>query len=493
MEILNHSPNRNQAGWTAAGFRAFLFSVLFFGLFGNVPGAWAQDDSQQLTKIELMKGAQLINPASFEFDIPPGQLYQAADRNGLVVDVDSQQKVAKVYVQVGENFIMLLPDGRLAAFKQADVELTDRPFRADSGKEIADRLRDDYFKGFQFKVTARYVYVYNTSEAFAEATSRVIETMMRGVMLYAKAQRIKVSEPEVPLIVTMFRTEAEFQRYKQMPEGVAAYYNIINNQVVLFEESDLGRLDRELGIKQTISTIAHEGAHQILHNIGVQKRLSIWPMWLTEGMAEFYAPTETGSDLKWRGAGKINDFRMLELESLFGSKTDLALDGEVIRQTVTADRLTSSGYASAWSLIHYLAKSERSNYNGLVNQLSELPPLQGFVSRESHIKANQEMFEAAFGNDWVKLEEDLIDHLKRQRYKSPFSKYPHYVAFVIYSKNGKPVKRVNTFLNPTSAAEWYTELLNDLPEESRNSANGDVRRFDNRDSAMLYTNQWLSQ
>ena len=475
---------------------AFFFLVIAVFLNVNDSNALAQKSSNVIDdkpeKIEItVDGAAQIDPRSFGLEIPTGQLYEGGDRCGLVRVGTADEQVAKVYVQVGDNFIMLMPDGELRAFTKDKVTLTDRPFKPDSGKAIAERMVDDYFSGFKVKITARYVYIYNTSDAFAEATSRIIETMMRGVMIYARAQRIKVSDPEVPLVVTMFRTEAEYQRYKKMPEGVIAYYNILNNQVTLYEESALGRVDRELGIKQTLSTIAHEGAHQILHNIGVQKRLSIWPMWLTEGMAEFYAPTETGKDLKWRGAGKVNDFRMLELESLFGGKTDLRLDGEIIRQTVTADRLSSSGYASAWALVHFLAKTERSNYNGMINELSNLAPLQGFVSRDSNVKSNQKMFESIFGDEWIEMEEDLIKHLKRQRYRSPFSAYPHYVAFVAYQKDGKPMKRVNTFLSPFSAQEWFDELVDDLPAESRQTAEGRVRRFDNRDSAMLFSNQWL--
>ena len=36
-------------------------------------------------------------------------------------------------------------------------------------------------------------------------------------------------------------------------------------------------------------TVAHEGTHQILQNIGVHPRLSAWPLWLVEGLAEYCA------------------------------------------------------------------------------------------------------------------------------------------------------------------------------------------------------------
>ena len=87
----------------------------------------------------------------------------------------------------------------------------------------------------------------------------------------------------------------------------------------MYEQSKLAEVRPDLAVQQAISTIAHEGVHQILHNIGVQQRLSVWPMWLSEGLAEFFAPTTIGARLKWKGAGQVNDLRMFELEQYLKS------------------------------------------------------------------------------------------------------------------------------------------------------------------------------
>ena len=46
--------------------------------------------------------------------------------------------------------------------------------------------------------------------------------------------------------------------------GVVAYYDVLTNRVVICEESELWKVKPELAMRQAISTIAHEGAHQIL-------------------------------------------------------------------------------------------------------------------------------------------------------------------------------------------------------------------------------------
>ena len=69
----------------------------------------------------------------------------------------------------------------------------------------------------------------------------------------------------------------------------------------------------DLAVKQSISTIAHEGVHQVLHNIGVQQRLSRWPMWISEGLPEYFAPTQVDERIRWKGVGLVNDLRLHSL------------------------------------------------------------------------------------------------------------------------------------------------------------------------------------
>ena len=123
-----------------------------------------------------------------------------------------------------------------------------------------------------------------------------------------------------------------------------AYYHTLTNRVVMHEESRLKSLNPELALKQKINTIAHEGVHQLLHNIGVQTRMSAWPMWITEGIAEYLSPTTTGKYMRWKGAGQVNDFRMLELERFLQLNTQSP--GDWLTETILASRLDSQGYAS---------------------------------------------------------------------------------------------------------------------------------------------------
>ncbi|HRX78713.1 MAG TPA: DUF1570 domain-containing protein [Pirellulaceae bacterium] len=436
-----------------------------------------------------------VDPREFGLNIPPGPVRAGNDEAIATADDDGSPVVAKLLVDVGDYRIVMLPDGRLVPRPMQAATLTERKFEPITKDALSSQLLAQEFSGFKTNQTRHYLNVYNTSEEFALATSRIMETMFPGVANYAKAQKIEIAEPDVPLVVVMFRTEDEFQRYQRMPTGVVAYYNILDNRVVMYEESRLKSVKPELAIQQSIATIAHEGAHQILHNIGVQKRLSRWPMWLSEGIAEFFAPTTFGSRLKWKGAGQVNDMRMFELEMYLKSRESDQPDGHMIEQTVIASRLTSTGYASAWSLTHYLAKIKRVNFNDYVREVSQLGPLEtiGETVAPGVVPENLELFHKHFGDDLGDLNKRLVLHLKKLPYSDPFAEWPHFVATVAVPDGRRAKRDANIFHSADMASKWIEEALETVDAQQRSAAATDVRVFANRTIATQYARQWLGQ
>jgi hypothetical protein len=291
----------------------------------------------------------------------------------------------------------------------------------------------------------------------------------------------------------MFRTEQEFQAYQRMPPGVVAYYNVLSNHVVMYEESKLFRIKPELGIQQSISTIAHEGVHQILANIGVQQRLSLWPMWIAEGLAEYFAPTTVGKRLQWKGPGQVNDLRMYELENYLKGRAADSPDGQMVQHTVSAARLTSTGYASAWALTTFLAKQEKAKFNRYVAEISRLGPLDGnfAITGRGVIAKNLETFGSFFGDDNAGIEKKLVAFLKKLPYDDPFAEWPHYAAFVTSKVDGKPKRDANIFHSEQVADRWQRDTIAKLPETARGSAEGAVRAFPNRAFAEAAAKEFL--
>ncbi len=435
----------------------------------------------------------LVDPSSHGLAIPAGPVSPGAGQRVMTHDATGAPVVAKLFAQVGKHVVVLLPDGELVARSSGDFIATDRKFVPATKESLAERLAGSGpLRGFRTKLTRHYVYAYNTSEEFALVTSRILESMIRGMMAHAKSQRIDVHQPEVPLVVIMFRTEKEFQEFRRVPESVLAYYHPLSNWVVLHEQSPLAKIKAELAIQQSISTIAHEGAHQILHNIGVQTRLSTWPMWLSEGLAEYYAPTSFGRKLRWMGAGRVNDLRMFELEIYIKSQEARRTDAWLIEETVQAGRLTSAGYASAWSLTHFLATTRRADFNEYVKQASQLGPFEtlGKLSASGVVPANLDSFSSHFGADLAGLERRWASHLNRLPYNDPFAERPHYVATLALPAASGANRDANLFHTRELARKWVSERI-EIIGQPRNQVRTRISEFPNRVMAERFVREWL--
>ena len=436
-------------------------------------------------------GQDLVDPRIFGLDISPGLVVRGDGRRVQTTDAAGAAAVGKVHVTVGDQHIVLLPDGQLQVRRADQVQATEAPFVPADSEQIAQRLLAK-LPGFRVRSTRHYVFVYNTSEVFAVATSRILESMFSGVMNYAQGQRFAVSDPEVPLVIVMFRNEREFRLYANLPPDIVAYYDVLTNEVVLHEESPLAQVRPELGLGQTLSTIAHEGAHQILHNIGVQQRLSIWPMWVSEGLAEYFAPTSVGQRMQWKGVGQVNDLRMLELEEYIKGHANGAPSGNMVRQTVMAAQLTSTGYASAWSLTHFLAKSQRRAFHDYLEELSKLGPLEGAFTAvpPGLVAANLQSFEKHFTDDLAELERKLIRHLSSLPYRDPFADLPSFVAMLSVQEGRRVYRQAQSFHSQDLAEKWCKQQLEALSPEQRQRAQSAIREFPNRIAADTFIRQW---
>jgi hypothetical protein len=469
--------------------------VLFLQLMAALILVFACQTSGMVHAEDAAAAGKVVNPAGFGLDLPAGVLRSGNGATVTTADGDGHPVIARLTVAIGDGAVVMLPDGQLVARKEGDFTPSDKRFEAIDRSILARRLEETEFRGFKIKQTRHYIYIYNTSEEFYLGTSRILESMLPGVTSYAEAQKIEgVHPPEVPLVVVMFATEQEFQRYRRMPPGVVAYYHTLSNRVFMYEQSQLLQVRPDLALSQAISTVAHEGAHQILHNIGVQQRLSIWPMWLSEGLAEFFAPTTVGKGLKWKGAGQVNDLRMFELEQYVKSRASEKPDGKLIEQTVAAARLTSTGYASSWSLTHYLAKNRRTEFSTYLRAISQTRPLEGATDVRSPgiVPANLELFRSTFGEKFDDLETKLIAHLKKQPYTDPFSDSPHFVATMLIPAGRRTRREVQTFHSQILAEKWLRETIEKVPADARDEVQPMIQQFPNRATAEAYATAWMA-
>lgn len=410
-----------------------------------------------------------VDPADLGLRVPQGPpVKEGGDRRVVTKDDDGNPVVAQVFLSVGDTYIVQMPDNRLRSVRRQEATETDRPFEPYSQAELRKKL-EERFPGFQTGATKRYVYVYNTSKPFFEATSRILETMYPALVAYCRRQRLPVHEPDTPLVVIMFRTQQEYQQYREMPPEVVAYYNTVSNCVVMYEQSSLTQIAPAIAVRQSISTIAHEGVHQILHSIGVQQRLSEWPAWISEGVPEFFSPTSTDKRVRWAGVGKPNPMRMHSLKTHLQADPSVLRNGDFLRKTVASKQLTVTGYAMAWALTDYLAKNKREEFFAYLREVSAAKPLDDPPDSTA-------LFEKHFGGDYEKLQTLVLKHLAKLPYVDPILNQPHYVAVIDLAG----VRRVMVTSSPAAVQQWQAEVLNGAPAPARRTARMNVRIFANR-------------
>ena len=427
------------------------------------------------------------DPGDFGLLVPSsGPVRQGENRRALVKTATGEV-VALVHVDVGDRRMVIMPSGRLQSVPMSDTKPTQKPFVPLTKKELAQQLKRGPLKDFTARDTGHYLYLYDSSKEFYTATKTILETMYPHVVAYFKRQKFRVAEPPTPLVVIIFHTEQDFQKYHAMPPGVVAYYSAVSNYIVMYEQSKLVELAPDLAAKQSIATIAHEGIHQILHNIGVQKRLSRWPMWISEGLPEYFAPTTVNEGMRWKGVGKPNDLRMYELEQVLkGGETNLA---ELAEQTVGANQLSSTGYATSWALTHYLARMKSGPFHTYLREVSKLEPFADgdLGAEQSGSAGNRALFAKHFGSDYDKLAKGLMKHLKKQDYADPILNQTHFV--MMFATSSQRSAGVTT--SPAQIQKWQAANMMSVPPALRSKASFQIRKFKNRGAAEQYANQWL--
>jgi hypothetical protein len=402
---------------------------------------------------------------------------------------------ARVHGRFGDQVSVLLPDGQLGFPRK--LVYTDEPFRPDSADELTQELLAGPFSGFRTLRSAQYPHylaVYQSTKPFAEASLKLLEDLYDGLTRALSQRDIPVHEPEFPLIAVIFRTEREFRAHKKVDPDVQAYYEIFTNRIYFYQLSERDEQAPEIAALRKPQTVAHEGTHQILQNVGVHPRLSSWPIWLVEGLAEYCSSpavaTKKGG-VGWKGLGVVNPLHMATIRDLEDPQA-LQLMGNnrprigrdphkpLVEYLVTRTELTPTDYALAWALTHYLALKRGPDFVAFVKTMSQLPPLKQMTPQE-HLAA----FRAAFGNDLAQMDHTIGRYLARLKNYDPL---PYYAVMFEQRVGAGMVKRAAFVSQSTSMIRQWLETVS-VAEGAPPSWTA-VRHL-TRSSAVLSAEQWV--
>ncbi|MGE3817865.1 MAG: DUF1570 domain-containing protein [Isosphaeraceae bacterium] len=422
-------------------------------------------------------------PEEPSLDRPEPKRLLVRMRNGRTV-------VARVHGGTGPRTHVMLPDGQLGV--PDSLAYTTAPFQPATADEVAAELTSGLFAGFGVERTAHYVILHRSSQAFARASGEVLESLYKGLTEAFRKRDFPVTEAEFPLVAVIFKTEGEFREFRAVDENVRAYYEIDTNRIYFYETSEGDAEPPELSAVRRPQTVAHEGTHQILQNIGIHPRLAEWPPWLVEGLAEYCAtPSTTKRGTTWTGLGVANAQHLATIRDLADPPSAQVPGTErpehigrpvgmpLVEYLVQKTKLTPTDYALSWAMTHYLAMKRVDAFVGYLKTMSQMPPLEE-RSPEEHLNA----FRDAFGDNLGKLDREIGVYLSKMKTKDVL---PYYAVLFQQRVPGAIYKRAIVSQSPSMIQQWLETVTSPQGEPPV----WEPVKHANRTRAWVTAQQWV--
>ena len=242
--------------------------------------------------------------------------------------------------------------------------------------------------------TKNFTLVGNASERDIRKIAIKLEIFRETLSLIFPKVKITTA---IPTTVVIFKSNDAFRPFKPRYQGkirdnVGGYFlpGPYMNYIVLAAEKEF--ID-------PYEVIFHEYEHFVLRN-----NLLHIPLWLNEGLAEFYSSFETTDNDQGvtLGSPLAKHVFYLRNHPLLPLKTLLAVD----RKSPHYNESSKAGafYAESWALVHYLM-------NG--NQQKRQPQLIKFIDLVNSGISPEESFQKAFQADFKGLEDELRAYVNR--------------------------------------------------------------------------------
>jgi hypothetical protein len=446
-----------------------MYLMLILVLFPAISSAQDPDAATGPDAVPEAVAKPAAMPAARDpgIEIPEGVVPQATNGEPLLVPTAlGASQVVRSYCELGDHRLVMLPTGELTVVKRSDTQATDQPFKLTSRAVMDKALDEAGFKDYKRVGAKPYYFVYACSEAFYLHTRSILESMLPGVLATLREWGLEAPDPALPLVVIIMPGRAEFDAFKKLPDGVVAYYNILSNHVVLYEDQKMWDAAPEFAAKQAAYTIAHESLHQLLANTSLHRRLAEWPMWIAEGVPEYFCPLRFQSSLvrkgtaqlpvrtiKWARPGMVNDLRMYSLLQM------TAGSGDLIKNLVQSNSIDADGYAVAWGLVHYLANERPEEFQAYLKDVSKLKPLD--PSNRRLAGRTDPLFVKHFGDDFAALEQAVQAHLTSRElqddYKDPIVNQTHYLMRRVQKRGRTFEVLLALTTSPEAARKWKEE------------------------------------
>jgi tetratricopeptide (TPR) repeat protein len=202
--------------------------------------------------------------------------------------------------------------------------------------------------------TPHFIIVSNGSESQARETAKQFETIHAVFTRFFLRART-ASQPVHILAVKDEKTFKsllpEFYEQKNAAERVGVYLGGTDTEYIVI------RIDEALSKEQfePFEAIYHEYVHYLTRQL-----ITTSPLWLTEGLAEYFGNTRIESKQVVLGAYSTSHYIVLQQHSLLPVETLFQVDSN--SPYYNESTKTSVFYAESWALTHYLFEQDNLNH-----------------------------------------------------------------------------------------------------------------------------------
>lgn len=333
------------------------------------------------------------------------------------------------------GMLILAADGKLWTAPPEEVikhASDEKPMQPLTQAQLSELLLKELPQGFEIHSTQHYLICHNTSRAYAHWCGALFERLYKAFTNFWSRKGFDLHEPEFPLVALVFADKDSYGQFvgKELGEAAAsivAYYSYQTNHMTMYDLTGVEALrhggDQRGSTAQInlmlsrpeaqwmVATVIHEATHQIAFSCGLQTRYADIPLWVSEGMANYFETPDLGSSKGWRTIGAVNHVRLAAFRDYLrrGRPADSLITLISNDDRMRDPRRVGEAYAEAWALNYFLIRQHEKQYLSYLKLLSEKQPL----IRDDPPARLQE-FRQAFGN-LEQLDAEFLKQMSKVR------------------------------------------------------------------------------
>jgi hypothetical protein len=266
---------------------------------------------------------------------------------------------------------------------------------ATAGASLPGATRDSWIE----LRTPSFVTLTNAGERKGREIALGFERFRAALQMLRPAG---VQQPLVPTRILVFDSDDDFDPYKPGSEQRRKLL------LGLFQQSSLGNyilINGHPAHGSAMPIVYHEYAHSVAHAAFAQL-----PLWLDEGLAEFYSTFEVERTDLLVGKPVVGHVQTMRERSFLPLAQLFAVDHE--SPDYQEGERAGIFYAESWLMVHYL----------MLGGPERLQRTRAFLEGVRQGEAPEKAFVAAFGHGFEQLEKDLRGYVNASTF--PFLRLP---------------------------------------------------------------------